>query len=96
LTRTARPVLPLAVAVIKSAFGTLLMTTIGSAPLIQTGLAAAMQTAIALPTITMRAEEERRPAFTAQTNPQPQNYFAMNRHPPLPAGLDNGYGFVAP
>jgi hypothetical protein len=96
LLRMARPVFPLAVAVIESAFGTLLMTTIGVASLIQTGLAAAMHTAIALPTITMRAEEERRPAFTAQTNPQPQNHFAMNRHPPSPAGLDNGNGFVAP
>jgi hypothetical protein len=46
--------------------------------------------------IAMRAEEERRPAFTAQTNPQPQNYFAIDRHLPSPAGLDNGSGFVAP
>jgi hypothetical protein len=83
LLRMARPVFPLAIAVIESAFGTLLMTTIGAASLIQTGLAAAMHTAIALPTITMRAEEERCPAFTAQTNPQPQNHFAMNRHPTL-------------
>jgi len=36
------------------------------------------------------------PGITAQANPQPQNNFAMNRHPPSQAGLDNGYGFVAP
>lgn len=93
---TARPVLPLAVAMIESAFGTLLMTTIGAAPLIQTGLTPAMQTAIALPAVALRAEEERRLAFTAQTNSQPQLHFALNRHPPSPAGLDNGNGFVAP
>ena len=81
---------------IESPFGTLLMTTIGAAPLIQTDLVPAMQTAVALPAVAMGAEEERGPAFTAQTNPQPQNHFAMNRHPPSPAGLDNGNGFVAP
>ena len=92
----AGPVFPLAVAVIEPAFGTLLMTTIGVAPLIQAGLVPAMQTAIAMPTVAMRAEEECRPTFTAQTHPQPQNHFAMHRHPPSPAGLDNGNGFVAP
>jgi hypothetical protein len=82
--------------VIETAFGALLMSSIGAAPLIQPGLPAALQTAIALPVITSRAEEERRLAFTAQTNPQSQNRLAMNRHPPSPAGLDNGYDFVAP
>lgn len=94
--RMARPVLPLAVAVIEAALGALLMTTIGAAPLIQPRLPAALQTAIALPMITMRAEEERRLALTAQTNPQPQNHFAIDRHPPSPAGLDNDSDFVAP
>jgi hypothetical protein len=94
--RMARPVFPLAVAVIEAAFGTLLMTTVGAAPLMQAGLVPAMQTAIALATIAMRAEEERRLAFTVQTNPQPQNHFAIDRHPPSAAGLDNGSGFVAP
>ena len=81
---------------IETAFGTLLMASIGAAPLLQACLPAALQTAIALPVITLRAEEERRPAFTAMTNSQPKNHFAMNRHPPSPAGLDNGYDFVAP
>jgi hypothetical protein len=53
--RMARPIFALAVAVIEAAFGTLLMTTIGAAPLIQPGLPAALQTAIALPMITLRA-----------------------------------------
>ena len=56
----------------------------------------AIDMTVALPAVAMGAEEERGPAFTAQTNPQPQNHFAMNRHPPSPAGLDNGNGFVAP
>ena len=81
---------------IETAFGTLLMASIGAAPLLQPCLPAALQTAIALPVITLRAEEERRPAFAAQTNPQSQNRLARNRHPPSPAGLDNGYDFVAP
>ena len=96
LLRMARPVFPLAIPVIESAFGTLLMTTIGTAALMQTGLAAAKQTAIALPTVAVRAEEECRATFTALTSPQSQNHFAVNRHPPSPAGLDNGHGFVAP
>ena len=81
---------------IETAFGTLLMAPIGDAPLIQPGLPAALQAAIALPVITLRAEEKRSLAFTAQTNPQPQNRLAKDRHPPSPAGLDNGYDFVAP
>jgi hypothetical protein len=82
--------------VIEAAFRTLLMPAIRTAPLMQSSLVAAVQAAIALSAITMRAEIERHPAFTAQANPQPQNNFAMNRHPPSQAGLDNGYGFVAP
>jgi hypothetical protein len=52
------------------------MTTISGAPLIATGLAAAMQAAIALSVVATRAEKKRRAAFPAQTNPQPQNHFA--------------------
>ena len=72
------------------------MPAIGTAPLMKPRLATTVQAAIALPAITMRANKERFPTFTAQTNPQPQNNFAMLRHPPSQAGLDNGYGFVAP
>jgi hypothetical protein len=82
--------------VIEAAFRTLLMPAIRTAPLMKSSLVAAVQAAIALSAITMRAEIERRPAFTAQANPKPQNNFAMNRHPPSQAGLDNGYSFVAP
>ena len=96
LLRSTRPIGPLPITVIEPALRTLLMTTIGDPPLIATGVAAAMQTAIALSVIATRAEKKRRTAITAQTNPQPQNHFARNRHPPSPAGLDNGYGFVAP
>jgi hypothetical protein len=94
--RSTRTIGPLPITVVEPAFRTLLMTTIGDAMLIATGLAAAMQTAITLSVIATRAEKKRRTAITAQTNPQQQNHFARNRHPPSPAGLDNGYGFVAP
>jgi hypothetical protein len=88
-------IFPLPVTVIEAAFRTLLMPAIGTASLMKPRLVATVQAAIALSAITTRAEKERPPAFTAQTNSQPQNNFAMIRHPPSQAGLDNGYGFVA-
>jgi hypothetical protein len=48
----------LAVAVIEPSFRTLLVTTIGRASLMEPGLLAALDAAIALPAVTVRTEEK--------------------------------------
>jgi hypothetical protein len=52
------------------------MPAIGAAHLLQPGLLAAGHTAIALTTVTPRAQKEQRAAFAAQANPQPEDHFA--------------------
>jgi hypothetical protein len=59
----------LPVSVIKSPFGTLLVPAVGASPLLDSGLLAASQAAIALPAITVRADKEHGPAFVAEANP---------------------------
>jgi hypothetical protein len=92
--RSAPAVFPLAVAMIESAFPTLLVAAIGTSVLMQSCLAAACQAAITLSTITVRTEKERRAAIARQANPKPQKHFARNRHASPQAGLDNDDSFV--
>jgi hypothetical protein len=80
---------------IESSFRALLMSAIRQAPLLQTGLLSAGETAIALSMIAVGAQKEKRTAFTDATKPLPENYFAMFRHASPQAVLDNGNGFVA-
>lgn len=85
MIRHARPapaltVLLLAVAMIEPPLGTLLVAAIGRTMLTQAGLPAASPAAIALPTVTMRAQEKHRAAFAGMTKPLPQNCFRMRRH----------------
>jgi hypothetical protein len=89
------PIFTLPVAMIEPPLGTLLMPAIGTASLMKPGLLAAGLAAIPLPAITVRAEKKHGAAFLAQANPQPKHYFAVNRHAPSPAALDNGDHFVA-
>ena len=63
------PILTLPVAMIESSLGALLMPTIGASPLMEPGLMAAGQAAIALPAVTVRAEKEHSAAFVTQANP---------------------------
>jgi len=76
-------------------FRTVLVTAVGTAALMEPGLITAGETAIALSAVAVRTEIEHRMAFAARANPLPENHFAMLRHAPSQAGLDNGNGFVA-
>jgi hypothetical protein len=91
---TALAIRTLPVAVIKSPLGTLLMATVGRAPLSEPSSLATGPTAIALPAITPRAQKEHCAAFAAQANAQPEDHFAIERHASSPAALDNGNHFV--
>ena len=72
------------------------MTAVGAAPLFETALLATFGAAIAMPAITVRADEEDRVALPAQTHSLKENRFAVNRrHASLQAGLDKGRSFVA-
>jgi hypothetical protein len=87
--------LPLPVAMIEPSLRTLLVPAIGAAPLMEPGLIAASEAAIALSAITARTEKKDRAAFAAQAKPLPENHLAKNRHACSQAALDNGLGFVA-
>ena len=63
------------VTVIQPSFQAVLVPPIGTPPL--AGLLAALRAAIAVPTITVRADEENRVTLWAQANALPQNYFAI-------------------
>jgi hypothetical protein len=76
-------------------FFTLLIPAVGATPLMEPGLSAAGEAAIALSAIAAGAEEKDREAFTARASPSPENHFAQNRHASSQAGLDNGTGSVA-
>ena len=77
-------------------FGALLVSSVGAPPLLAAGLFAALGAAVAVASITVRADEENRLAGLAKANPLPQNRFAMNhRHASSQAELDNGTGLVA-
>lgn len=90
------PVPSLPVAMIEPPFLALLMPPIGTSPLTEAGLLAALGTAIAVPAITVRADEENRVTLVAQANSLPENCFAVNRrHASSQAALDNGRSFVA-
>jgi len=80
---------------IPPSFRAVLVTAVGAAALIESGLITAGEAAIALPAVTARTEIEHRSAFTDQANPLPENQFAMPRHASSQAGLDNGNGFVS-
>jgi hypothetical protein len=80
---------------IEPSFRTLLVPAVGGASLPLSGLLAAGGAAIALSAITVRAEEKYGVTLAAQTNPQPENRFALHRHARWQAGLDNGSRSVA-
>ncbi len=91
----ALAVLPLTVPMIEPSFRTLLVPAVGGPSLTLAGLRAAGEAAIALSAVTVRAEEKYGVTLAAQTNPQPENRFALHRHARRQAGLDNGSDSVA-
>jgi hypothetical protein len=78
----ASSILALAVAMIQSSFGTGLVSVIGRTALPPPRRCAASHTAIALPAVTVRTNEEQHVAGAAQTKPRPQNRLAMYSHVP--------------
>jgi hypothetical protein len=89
-TSLVAPIVPLPVAVVQPSFPALLVAGIGAASLLEPSFTAASATAIALPTIAVRADPEHRVASNAAANPLPENHFAIFAHARLQAGLDNG------
>jgi hypothetical protein len=77
---------------IEPAFGTPLVPVVGGAALLAPGFRATSRTAIALPSIAVRANPEHRLAPLAAANALPENHFAMSLHPPTQADFDNGNG----
>jgi hypothetical protein len=71
-----------------SSFRTLLVATVGIAPLLTTRWDSTRHTAIALAAVTVGTDPEHR--VTAAANSLPKNNLAMNRHPRCQVGLDNG------
>ena len=86
----AAPVRALAVAMIQASFGTALVAAVGAAVLLEAGLGAAGETAVAMSTITVMTDPEDR--LAAETNSLTENHFAMPGHCEPQARLDNGVG----
>jgi hypothetical protein len=74
---------------VQPCFGALLVTAIGTAPLLEPGLAAASGAAITLAAITVPTNPEHGAASAAAADPLMENRF-VNRHARQSAGLDNG------
>jgi hypothetical protein len=90
------PVIPLAVAVVESAFRALLVASIGAPPLLPAGVGAAPFAAIAMSAIAVGADEKHGVAMLTETDSLKKNCFAVSlRHASSQADLDNGTRFVA-
>ena len=86
----AVPILALPVAMVEAAFWAALVATVGAASLLASRFGTAGEAAIALSSITVRADPEHRVASTATANPLTENDFAMNFHARPQTGLDKG------
>lgn len=90
------PISPLPVAVIETAFRTLLQTSIGATLLLGAGLSPAFMAAIAMATVAARTDLEHRaaplPATRALTQNQPVTHRRVH---PSADGLDNGSRFMS-
>lgn len=79
----------LPVAMVQPCLDTLLIAAVGTAPLLQPGLAAAIRTAVLLATIAVLAKPEHRVTSAAAADPLVENRL-VNGHARPPAGLDSG------
>ena len=80
---------------IKPAFRALLVPGVGLPPLLNASLLAALDAAIAMPAVAVRAEEKHHETLFAHADALSENRFVMSRcHAPSQAGLDNGSDFV--
>src|SRR5450432_1268111 len=88
-------VFPLVIVVVLLPVRALLVPCVGRPPLLQPGLIAALDAAIAVPAITVLADEKYSAALLTATNPKKEYRFAMyQRHTEAQAGLDNEGRFV--
>jgi hypothetical protein len=78
----ALPIMTLAVAMIQSSFRARLVSAVGCTALPSPCCRAASRAAVSLPAVTVRTNEEQHVAGAAQTEPRPQNRFAMYSHAP--------------
>jgi len=78
----APAVVALAVPVIQPALEAALMAAVGFTALPEAGRSAARLAAVALPAVTVRADEEQSIAIAAQTKPRKKNRSAVFRHAP--------------
>jgi len=85
---------PLAIAMIESAFGALLVAAVGATSLVQPRVPATNETAIALAAVAARTQEELGAAFAVPANPWSEA-IVRRRHAHLQAALDNGSPIVA-
>jgi len=88
--RPAPPILALPVAMIQPALRAPLVAAVGATPLLESRLAAAGGTAIALSPVAVLTDPEHRLASAATANPLPKNDFVVKAHARPQAGLDNG------
>ena len=80
LTASA-PIIPLVVVMVEPPARTLLVPFIGIPPLLTPGLLAALDAAITVPAIAVRADEEDSVALATTTNSMKENRFAVcQRH----------------
>jgi hypothetical protein len=82
LSSPAAPVLLLPVAMVEPAFRAPLVTGVGPTPLLDASLFAALDAAIAMAAIAVRADEKHRATLFAHTKSLPENRFAVNRRYP--------------
>jgi hypothetical protein len=86
----------LAIPMIEPSFRAALVAPVGGLPLPAASLVAALGAAVAMPAVTVSADEENRLAALTKAELLPQNRFAVNhRHASSQAELDNGTGLVA-
>jgi hypothetical protein len=96
LLTASLPVIPLAVAVVESAFRALLVASVGAPSLLPAGVCATPAAAIAMSAIAVGANEEHGVALLTETDSLKENRFAVSlRHASSQAGLDTGTHFVA-
>ena len=86
----ALAILALPVAMIQPALRAPLVAAVGAASLLESRLAAAGGTAIALSPVAVLTDPEHRLASAATANPLPKNDFVLKAHARPHAGLDNG------
>lgn len=85
----AVPVIALAIAVIETAFGTLLMQTVGLAALPAAGFVATVGATITLPAVTTATDQELCATVLSVAGTPSKDRFMGHRHVVRIAGLDN-------